>query len=473
MQNVNIVLISIDTLRADHLSCYGYKRPTTPNIDRIAANGARFRNAYSTAVWTPPAHASMLTGLYPSQHGVTDNKRLSENIPTLAETLHAHGYVTAGFVNNPLVGAMVGLDRGHDQFHEIWRGDNASTKVGRAAKYARRKLRETLGKNDHGAQLTNRGVKTWLDKQAWSSRPFYLFLHYIEPHNPIGAPKPFRHKFVDPRLDDFIDKEKLARVAHNPLCCFTDEIRLTKDELTYLIALYDGEIAYVDAMVGEVVQTLRQMQMLENTLLIITADHGEHFGEHGMFSHVSSLYEPIVHVPLIVHHPKFYQPGSIYDGPVQTIDIFPTVLDLLATSYPGPVAPPGRSLLPAGGKLQLDAGRPIIAEWEGRVPKYVKRKLRERHLNSPGDYDFMTQRMKMVRKQNHKYILREDGDEQLFNLASDPTESRNLATSEPAICDALKRHLSELEDMALFSTSANEVEMNDDVKARLQDLGYL
>ncbi len=173
----NILLISIDTLRADHLSCYGYWRRTSPALDALAADGTRYANAYTNAGWTPPAHASMLTGLFPSQHGVIDTRRLPDAIPTLAAMLASHGYRTVGIVNNSQVGALVGLDRGHDTFHEVWKGHPSHNPIGRGARYLHRQLRGWLGLNDHGAARTNHLAMRWLTTQATADKPFYMFLH--------------------------------------------------------------------------------------------------------------------------------------------------------------------------------------------------------------------------------------------------------------------------------------------------------
>ena len=154
MQQPNIILISVDTLRADHLSCYGYHRATTPNIDALGDQGVIFTKAYSTAVWTPPAHASMLTGLYPSQHNVIHQNRLREDIPTIAELLQERGYQTAGFVNNSQVGKLVGFDRGHDDFFEVWQGLSERQVI----KRAQQKVQELAGYSDHGAATTNKLV---------------------------------------------------------------------------------------------------------------------------------------------------------------------------------------------------------------------------------------------------------------------------------------------------------------------------
>ncbi len=473
MKRPNIVLISIDTLRADHLSCYGYHRRTSPNIDRIAAEGVRFEQAYSNAVWTPPSHASMLSGLYPSQHGVTDNTTLSKSLPTIAETLLKAGYDTAGFVNNPLVGAMVGLDRGHEQFFEMWRGVTSGSRFVRACHYLYRRLRDAAGVNDHGGLATNQKVQQWLQQRTKSDKPFYLFLHHIEPHNPIAAPRPFRYKFVTPDVSAAIDRNKLAKMANNPLCYFTQDITLTETERSYLIGLYDGEIAYVDHLLGQLINYLREMNRLDNTLLIVTADHGEHLGEHDFYSHVASLYEPIVRIPVIIRYPELYEPGTVVDGPVQTVDIFPTILQAIGQKHSGPLPLQGTSLAPVQGRVQIDKERPIIAEWEGRIPKFVKSRSLEQQNGVIQRNAFMSVKLKMVRQGRFKYILSEDGNEQLYDLRLDAEERCNIADANSEQRRRLRQHLALLDNDQEFAAKVSETEIDADLEARLKGLGYL
>src|SRR5574340_908401 len=187
----NVILISLDTVRAAHLSCYGYGKRTTPNIDALAGEGTVFLQNYSTGVWTPPGHASMLTGLYVSEHGVYGARRLAEGVPTIAEVLKRHGYRTAGFVNNSQVGELVGFEKGHDKFMEVWKGIETDSLVERAISGLLRKTKEALGQTDMGAAQTNREFTDWINS-ANGPEPFYAFLHYIEPHNPLNPPQPFR-----------------------------------------------------------------------------------------------------------------------------------------------------------------------------------------------------------------------------------------------------------------------------------------
>jgi arylsulfatase A-like enzyme len=472
MKHPNIILISIDTLRADHLSCYGYKRPTTPQLDRIAAEGILFKNAYSTAVWTPPAHASMLTGLYPSQHGTVNFRKLNDKIPTIAQTLRDHGFATAGFVNNPAVGEFVGLDRGFTDFFEIWEGVTSKYLLIRGIHFLYRKWLGLLGVQDHGAKKTNELAKEWLAAHAVDERPFFMFLHYIEPHNPIDAPYPYKKKFVEVNGAAALDMEKIQKVAFNPLVCYTDNLKLNESERAYLISLYDGEIAYVDSMVGEVIESLRAMKILDDTMVIITADHGEHFGEHGHYSHTSSLYQPIVHIPLIIRYPRAYPAAELFEPPVQHVDIFPTLLDLLNIADDSLNNLPGLSLLPRNGRLEIRRDRQILAEWEGKIPTFVKRRL-SNSTNASYVEGLFTAKMQMILEAGEKYIYGEDGREELYNLSADPGELNNLASADKARCQYLKKLMMEILKTELPQQESPEGVMDEQVKERLKGLGYL
>jgi arylsulfatase A-like enzyme len=472
MQHPNILLISIDTLRADHLSCYGYRRPTTPAIDAIAAEGALFKNAYSAAVWTPPAHASMLTGLYPSHHGAVDYRKLNPSIPTIAGTLRDRGFRTVGFVNNPAVGEFVGLEKGHDEFFEIWKGVTSNNAITRGAHWLHRTGLEILGIQDHGAKSTNRLVKKWLCDHGSEQRPFFMFVHYIEPHNPIDAPHPFKKRFVELNGGEQLDMNKIARVAHNPLVCYTDQIELNSAEVQYLIALYDGEINYVDSMVGDLIDSLRAMKILDDTMIIITADHGEHFGEHGHYSHASSLYQPLVHIPLAIRYPRPCPQAAVFTNPVQHIDIFPTILDLLGDESELMSCLPGKSLLPKNGQLEIAPDRPIVAEWEGRIPHFVKHRLRGSNGHANVERLFTTKKQ-MILVGDRKYICSGDGDEELYNLQSDPGELHNLASEAREQCWALKEALGKILNAEIPVVESVAGVMDDVVEKRLRALGYL
>lgn len=463
MKKPNIILISIDTLRSDHLSCYGYHRTTTPNIDRIAAGGVLFKNAYSTAVWTPPAHSSMLTGYYPSQHQVIHQNKLNDDIPTVAQVLKKQGYHTAGLVNNSQVGELVGLAKGHDTFHEVWKGFTRR----QVFKLGAHKIRKFLGHADDGAARTNQLAFNWLRKVWNREQPFYMFLHHIDAHNPLKAPRPFLFHFLSEELRRQVDMEKIWKVADNPLACFTDDIQLNDVELQALTALYDEEIRYVDHIIGQLVNLLEEMNVFDDTLFILTADHGEHLGEHGMYSHVASLYEPIVHIPFILSYPPMISPGQ-RDDYIQLVDIFPT-LYAACSSEPVESNLPGKNLLDA--EEDGDA-RLLFAEWEGRIPFFVKDRLND--SNRKRITEQFSNRLWMCRRNEFKLIGDEQGNYELYNTATDPDETEELSKTEPAVFDQLRDALVAWKNKAESPRAADTYEYKDErLKKHLKALGYL
>ena len=273
----NVLLISIDTCRADHLSCYGFNQPTTPNIDKLAAESIVFTHAISPVPITLPSHASMLTGTIPPYHGVHDNVdyHLPEADLTLAEILRDHGFTTAAIVSAFMLDSQFGLDQGFTHY------DDTITTPAR-----------TLGINERRGGDTSRLALQWLDEHK--TEDFFLFLHYFDPHSPYDPPPAFA-----------------ARVGNNA---------------------YAGEIAYVDNCVGAVINKLKQLHLYDSTLIIVTSDHGEMLGEHGEESHAYFIYQSAIRVPLIIKMPGADQ--ARIDKPVGLIDLVPTVLGALGIETP-------------------------------------------------------------------------------------------------------------------------------------------
>lgn len=467
----NIILISLDTVRADHLSCYGYPKPTTPNIDSLAEDGVLFENAYSTSGWTPPAHASMLTGLYPSEHGVVDQNRLHPNIPTIAEILSANGYQTAGFVNNSQVGQLVGLDKGHETFVELWRGINSRYLIVRSLRYFRRKCTQLLRLSDNGARLTNRLAIKWIDEVHNNERPFYLFLHYIEAHNPLNPPVPYRTRFLPSRLSHQVDRKKLKLMADNPLRYYTQNLELSEEENKTLIAKYDGEIAYLDNKLGELLQYLKKIKLYDNTCIILTSDHGEHFGENGNYSHVASLYQPIIHVPMIVKLPNSASGPKTVPHLVQVTDILPTCTALAEINTLHSETIQGKkTLLPGSGDHFHDH---VICEWEGRIPYFILNELACDKTDQKVAR-FLERKTSILDNTGYKLIITTKNRIELYNIKADPQEKTNIAHIDFEKVKKLKYELKKWKaNIASKETPRQIINIDSAVKSNLQALGYL
>ena len=291
----NVVLITIDTLRADRLGCYGYADIETPHLDRLAGEGILFENAVTTVPFTLPAHSSIMTGAYPPIHGVRENVgyALDERLPTLAEDMAGAGRRTGGFVSAFVLDGRWGIDRGFDRYYDEFKVQDMGT-LNIAS--VQREGTETIDQ-----------AEAWLDDVAGA--PFFLWLHLFEPHDPYEAPEPFA-----------------ARYPKRP---------------------YDAEVAYADSLVGRLREMLEGRNLLDRTLLVVTGDHGEGLGDHGEYFHGFFVYDSTVRVPLIVRLPEGRLGGRRVDAAVSHVDLRPTILDALGLSSP-PVdsRQGGRSLLP-------------------------------------------------------------------------------------------------------------------------------
>jgi arylsulfatase A-like enzyme len=456
----HIILISIDTLRYDHLGCYGYGRNTSPYIDKFAHKATLYKNAYSTAVWTPPAHASMLTGLYPSSHGVMGDKKLGASVPTIAQILQQNGYHTCGFVNNSQVGEMVGFEKDHSDFYEIWKGIEKH----KAGKRILHKLASMFSHTDKGAKKTTDKVQSWISNRWDKKSPFYLFIHYLEPHNPLFPPKEFKNKFLSERSKGLRWKKTISKYRRNPLYHYLKEAQITAEQKDVLVDLYDAEIAYLDWQIGRLFSFLKKNNLFENTLVAVTADHGEHFGEKGHFSHVASLYEQILHVPLVIKYP-YQKKANLTEHRAQLIDLLPTIVAAADLDFVDSSEYKGIDLL----NILTNNDRKLYAEWEGRVPEYIRYNALKVGSKI---YSFIKNKKRAVYFRDFKYIKNERGADELYNLKMDSGENYNIIYQNAEMAEKLSN------DLINFSRNRRtnkeeKVEMNDEIIENLKKLGYI
>jgi arylsulfatase A-like enzyme len=326
----NVVLVIIDTLRADHLSVYGYDRPTSPQIDRLAQQGVLFDDAIAAASWTLPSHASMMTGTYPHVHHTnTVSAQLPTNLPTLASVFESDGYRTAAFSANIfLFTRRQGFGRGFTHFSDFFQSPgDALARVRYVGAIDGFLIRHHVLENFLGRQTAadiNRDALHWIDSRH---RPFFLTLNYLDAHDPYVPPQPWRHMFskrLDPggRID--IADHMLPKLSPAQI----------QDEMN----AYDGGIAYADHELGLLVDALAKRGLLANTLLVVTGDHGEAFGVHGLLDHANALYFPLIHVPLLFRWPGHIPAGVRVTRPISTTDIGATILALVHSrpnDFPG------------------------------------------------------------------------------------------------------------------------------------------
>lgn len=393
---MNLVLVTLDTTRADRIGSYGYPGGRTPNLDALAQGGVRFANAYSQVPLTLPSHASIMSGQYPFAHGVHNNGAyaLGAETTTLAQVLKGKGYKTAAFVASFSVDSRFGLDRGFDVYDD----DFPSTSPFKSAN-AERKAEEVF-----------RAFEPWFDKNAAEDAPFFVWIHFFDPHLPYNPPSPLREQFAG--------------------------------------RLYDGEVAYMDAIFGLVMRKFVDKNLLSRTLVVAAGDHGESFGEKGESGHGVFLYEPAIHVPLIFFGEGHLPAGVVVPSRVRLIDIMPTVLDLLETPVPDNVQ--GQSLVPYIQKKKK-------ADLENVLETFYPRE----NFGWAGLTGLMAGPWKYIHAPT----------DELYDLRADPAEDRNLARPDGRSA-ALKTRLDTLVRAAVGGAAARRT-LTEEEKTRLRSLGYV
>ncbi len=460
LERPNVVLIVIDTLRADRVSSYGYAKPTTPRIDAFAARGVRFENAFSTSSWTLPAHASMFTGLYPIEHGATqENTKLDGRAKTLAEAFTADGYATLGVSGNGVINRNSGLTRGFSRFVEAWRKLGGKGQPPEHGWFVPK---------DHPNVVAVRDFLRDLE----SGEPFFAFVNFVEVHGPYTPPPAFRDRFLSPASPSRLVESAATRGAAG---YYLDKKSISDAEFQVLSDLYDGEVGYVDALVGALVDEIEAAGVLDNSLVVITSDHGENLGGHGHFRHVFSLYNDTVRVPLIALLPDGARAGEVRQEPVSLVDLFATLLVAARIDLSGDRQ--SRDIL----AKNLDDG-PIFAEYYFPLQALgLFDSDNERHRAALTPY---MRRLRSVQADGWRFLWSSDGKHELYNIERDPTESVNLAGNADveSRADRLSASLDDfvesrggrppLPSAALSSTGAFR-DLDAETEQQLRELGYL
>lgn len=447
----NIILIVIDTLRADHLPFYGYSRQTAPRLSELAGRGMLFDNIYASASDTRPSIATLFTSLYPAAHQ-TNRQRdfLSDSLTTLAEVLQERGYRTLGVSANANVSPTFGYHQGFDEF---WAGEVESplrlTLLGRLAEDLLKEKADWIFGEPVGvvprADVVTEVSLQWLEEEV--ENPFFLYLHYIDPHAPYFPPSPFDRAFDfrsdPPRRKGGVDPLQLLSEGH-------DSGRVGRD-----IDLYDGEILFTDWQVGRVIDRLEHLGMLENSILMITSDHGEEFWEHGRIGHSQTAYEEVLKVPFLLVRPQQVPARSRFEEMVGLIDIMPTIVEWVGGE--GPEGIQGISLV----------GRLESIEGGGGDRKLFSQLINDR------------QALEMARDRRYKLIrhLRgaETGQRELYDLQGDVLERENLAESRGEVVAELAAVLDAFNEYAAAGrVPARHIERLDKAtEEALRALGYI
>jgi len=424
-KNYNVLLVTIDALRSDHMGCYGYEKETSPNIDKLAKEGVIFTQAISQGAETIPSFPSLMTSLYPHQHG--DLCMLSTPVtsyPTLAEILKENGYYTAAIVDHFL--SPHDMNRGFIEFAELY---------------------DAAGKDNNAFTLTQKAIR-WLNENK--NRKFFLWLHYFDTHGPYLPPSPYSELFLPGKFKEkgkkFI-REKYQWVGVFPKQCLDNS--LTPEDREYYISQYDGEIRFTDEQIGFLLKELKRLKLDKKTLVILTADHGENLADYGgRFDHGESLYDVLIKVPLIIKNNNLFKNKKI-DSQIQMIDIMPTILDFLNIETNTMME--GESLLP------------LLSRW--------RKKQHSRFAYSEVWTEGYV--LKSIRTKDWKLIYNLSFDKyELYNLKKDPYELNNLAEANEKELDFLKSKLEcWMESIKEDNLLTNE--LPEDVKEKLKSLGYV
>jgi arylsulfatase A-like enzyme len=424
LERPNVLVIAIDTLRADRLGCYGYSRPTTPFLDRESRAGVLFADATAPSSWTYPSHAALFTGLYPGRNGATRlEQRMRKDVPSLAEWLGARGFRAAGVVSSTLF-AGYGLERGFEKLEYVDPGGPEPSKV------------------------TARSVE-WLDAVD-RSRPFFFLVHYLDPHSDYSSLPEFEAPFVGPFTGTATGKgEQLFQHVQG-------FVRFDEADARYLSDLYDAGVRQQDAELEKLFAYLERTGFLADTIVVLVSDHGEEFLEHGQVLHGLSQYEESVRVPFLLWGPGVPRGVRVTEG-VSLVDVMPTVLDLL--DVPAPAGLDGQSLR---------------ALWEHPgSPRPPRALFVEADLDPPGP---TARRMVpgddlAVRRGDFKLVLDPgSGTARLFDLVRDPRETKDVSAEHAELVSELRAELERF--LARRAEAGTPVPLTEEDMKKLEELGY-
>ncbi|OQX55061.1 MAG: hypothetical protein B5M54_03525 [Candidatus Aminicenantes bacterium 4484_214] len=437
----NVVLVSLDTLRADHLSCYGYSRKTSPNLDALAREGFLFEKAIAPSPWTLPSHVSMLTGLRTINHQVTSPEdKMSDQLETLAEVFSRAGYATVALTGGGYLHHSYGFSQGFD--HYLIRGEV---------------------NNYRAVESLSENVNNWIERLK--DRPFFLFIHTYQIHSPYHSPPPYNRRFLDETAK--WEKVDLKQMRLNK------ELRykpLIPQERKNIIDLYDGEIVYTDdVLIKSLIAELRRQNLYDRTLIAVTSDHGEEFYEHRGWSHSHNVYNELLRVPLIIKNFNSYPQGKRIKQMVRMIDLFPTILEACGWK---------------SNQFQIDGQSlwPLIRGGE-RIQQVIISDLGSRVLLPP-----LPMKISLI-KEDYKLIINEPYRPEelkyfsypppvtppleLYNLAVDFSEKRNLIEEKPEIARRLLKILEQDYRQKTTFTSSKKKDSDKSLEEQLRALGYI
>ncbi|MCK4305268.1 MAG: sulfatase-like hydrolase/transferase [Candidatus Eisenbacteria sp.] len=443
----NLCLIVLDTARGDHFSSCGYPHKTTPHIDRLSAEGLLCTDAYSASNWTPPGHVSIFTGLNPSQHRNDGLPRTPDELLTLTEILNCLGYFSIAMYNNNLAGRTTNLTQGFDVdvgvyqdcwFYPAWQ-----------------RLYDAFLCKDSGSKTSFFAafqVLKWIRQREGH---LFLYINVMEPHKPYVIHEPYFSSFTeDLSLESIPNLRAVQRECASVSQVFHDSTRVAAyapESFAYVRAAYDSELAYVDHQLGQLAQNLRSTELLDDILLVITADHGEFLGERFTFGHPRLLFNPVLRIPLVIRYPRLV-PSVIIGDPVSNVDILPTVLSLMG--YP--------EMIP--GDVQ---GIDLMSD-----PRLGQRPLLFENVRGRGVYSMLDQSYKLMMSEEPKFLEVAPYDTLLFDLHADPHEEKDLHSEQRDLCTRMIRDLRDWTER-IRTTSQSDTTIDEETIRKLRALGYI
>jgi len=471
----NVLWIIWDTVRHDRMSVYGSGASTTPHVAAWADAARVYENCVSVGSTTVPSHASLFTGLLPSEHGAHNMQPvLDESFDTIAELAKRNGYATYLFSENPYISADGKFDQGFDLSEHPWdqRYREQALRITQGKipdEQRRRQLQASFQRGTlpirrikAAGELAQQGVESWLATLT-TGRPFFIVLNYMEAHHPLLPPRKYRERFMTPEQ---VQRSYEGELSWEAAWSYAVGLADLSDEQLELIRLtYDAALAELDDLFGGLLASLEKSGRLQDTIVILCSDHGEHLGEHHLLDHQYSVYEELLRVPLIVHYPARV-PSGRESRPVTNMDLFPTLLELMNLPAPTGWRSQAVSLLsPRERRVRL-----------GEYPAAMMSQLRELKRMNPGfDPTRWTRALRAYYDEPYKFIWGSDGAHELYRLDSDPQEQNNLLAAEPQVAkrmdEALDAYLRSLQTTSRPRSPLPK--MSREQRQRLSDLGYV
>lgn len=437
----NIILISLDTLRADHLGCYGYERETSPAIDTLAEDSALFLNTYSSSPWTLPSHVSLLTSLNPMRHGVHyENEKMDSSFVTLADLLRQEGFFCSAFTGGGFVNAVYGFSKGFDSYGQSSRG---------------------IHQKD-SAEWICASALDWIEDHR--DRDFFLFIHTYQPHNPFSSPPPFNSLFLDE--DDRWNELDMLEYVGGKKGIFK---KLPDRERENIVNLYDGEIRYTDAkLIGPLMGRLKELGLYDSSLIILTSDHGEEFYDHGGWEHGHTLYDELLKVPLIIKLPESRFAKTRISTIVRLIDVMPTILDEQGISVSG-LDLDGKSLVPVLRGKEVADRRFVAYKADNILDSHVPQKL---SVNEERNKLILNRSFTAEQLDFFAFPPPEPVPVELYDLSENPAENKNIVDEKPRIASRLVQLINDLY-AKINEGKSEKADIDKELLEQLRALGYL